>query len=140
VELAAFAGRSVARIRLIEEYRKRFRTLVKYRTPWLDAHHSSSRWRFSTLACDQLLAPSLHEAVRPLRYLGPARALDELAAHARRLLRRSFHAQVEPASDSTANVHKMAESGAIAGICLECAAIFGHQPLTVRCRLGAIQE
>ena len=75
-----------------------------------------------------------------LDVISARRALDELAARARRLLRRPFHAQVEPASDSTASVHKMAESGAIAGICLECAAIFGHQPLTVRCRLGAIQE
>src|SRR5258707_9454251 len=30
----------------------------------------------------------------------------------------------------------MPESGRIARICLECAAIFGHLPLTVRCRLG----
>src|SRR5450631_1084883 len=30
----------------------------------------------------------------------------------------------------------MPESGRISRICLECAAIFGHLPLTVRCRLG----
>ncbi len=32
--------------------------------------------------------------------------------------------------------HKMPESGRITRICLECAAIFGHLPLTVRWRLG----
>src|SRR6202022_399479 len=30
----------------------------------------------------------------------------------------------------------MPESSRISRICLECAAIFGHLPLTVRCRLG----
>src|ERR1700681_4003597 len=30
----------------------------------------------------------------------------------------------------------MPELGRISRICLECAAIFGHLPLTVRCRLG----
>jgi hypothetical protein len=36
-------------------------------------------------------------------------------------------------------LHNMPESGRITRICLECAAIFGHLPLTVRWRLGVIQ-
>jgi lipoprotein-anchoring transpeptidase ErfK/SrfK len=32
--------------------------------------------------------------------------------------------------------HKMPKFGAISGICLECAAIFRHLPLTIQCRLG----
>ena len=35
-----------------------------------------------------------------------------------------------------ADHHNMPESGRISRICLECAAIFRHLPLTVRCRLG----
>jgi hypothetical protein len=36
--------------------------------------------------------------------------------------------------------HKYLNAGRIGRICLECAAIFGHLALTIRCRLGAIQE
>jgi hypothetical protein len=35
---------------------------------------------------------------------------------------------------------QMSALGRIWLICLECAAIFGHLPLTVRCALGSIQK
>ena len=35
--------------------------------------------------------------------------------------------------------HKVPDLGRISLICLECAAIIGHQPLTVQCGLGSIQ-
>jgi hypothetical protein len=36
--------------------------------------------------------------------------------------------------------HKVTDLGRISRFCLECAAIFRHLPLTVRCGLGTIQE
>jgi hypothetical protein len=45
----------------------------------------------------------------------------------------------ERASAQRRNFTKWPYLAQIAGICLECAAIFGHQPLTIRCRLGVIQ-
>src|SRR3954471_13515028 len=43
--------------------------------------------------------------------------------------------QVRHDSHDASGRDKMPELGRISRICLECAAIFGHLPLTIRCRL-----
>src|ERR1700692_2317868 len=51
-------------------------------------------------------------------------------------MRRRFFDPVRLRCNGVRRHHKMPKSGPISLICLECAAIFGHLPLTVRCRLG----
>ena len=48
----------------------------------------------------------------------------------------AFSGPVRPGCNGFPNHHKCRNRARIGRICLECAAIFGHLPLTIRCRLG----
>src|SRR6185437_7981109 len=48
----------------------------------------------------------------------------------------SFSESVRPGCNGCRDASQMPEPGRIGPNCLECAAIFGHLPLTIRCRLG----
>lgn len=49
-------------------------------------------------------------------------------------------AGLNPGKNGVFGVSQLALCSVGTVFCLECAAIFGHLPLTIRCRLGAIQE
>ena len=48
----------------------------------------------------------------------------------------TFPGLVRPGCNGRRDASQMPEAGPVGPICLECAAIFGHLPLTIRCRLG----
>ena len=52
----------------------------------------------------------------------------------------AFFGRCVPVATVPPGHHECWNLARIGGICLECAAIFRHLPLTIRCRLGTIQE